>query len=253
MGQTVTATTNGQPASPQGQTRWDRFLYWSNRFHQWEEFDEKERDYKLTVAGRLKDVRRELGQGEPSWLDTLTFAVTAKPNNLTNWRATQPFLTWCKAEPEHARLAFQSLWNEDNSGPQRMDEFAQIVATSGRTILIAEVSFFHMAMDPYVFPMYRATPVERAMDLTGYPEPKEAGIKSGELGKRYDHFLRFLDIMLKRASDSGIHFRDRLDAQSAAWVVTQWEPVPSWSEPDKQAFLSYQGNGNLRKDSWPSL
>jgi len=134
-----------------------------------------------------------------------------------------------------------------------MDEFAQIVATSGRTILIAEVSFFNMAMDPYVFPMYRATPVERAMDLTGYPEPKEAGIKSGELGKRYDHFLRFLDIMLKRASDSGIHFRDRLDAQSAAWLVTQWEPVPSWSEPDKQAFLSYQGNGNLRKDSWPSL
>jgi len=55
MGQTVTATTNGQPASPQGQTRWDRFLYWSNRFHQWEEFDKNERDYKLTVAGRLKD------------------------------------------------------------------------------------------------------------------------------------------------------------------------------------------------------
>lgn len=249
----MAGTIADQPASPQGKTRWDRFLYWSNRFHQWEDFDTNERDYKLTVAARLQDARRALGQGDPSWLDTLTFAVTAKPNNLTSWRATQPFLTWCKAEPEHARLAFQSLWSEGNPVPQRMDEFAEIVATSGRTILIAEVSFFHMAMDPCLFPMYRATPVERAMDLTGYPEPKEAGIKPNELGKRYAHFLRFLDIMLKRASDGGIQFRDRLDAQSAAWVVTQWGPVDSWSEPDKQTFLKYQGNGNLRKDSWPSL
>lgn len=252
MGQIVTATTNGQPGSPQGQTRWDRFLYWSQRFYEWEEFDETERDYKLTVAGRLEDAKRRMEESDPSWLDALNVAVTSKPNNLTSWRATQPFLSWCKAEPEHARLAFKSLWSADSPVSQRMDEFGKIVATSGRTILISETSFFHMAMDPTAFPMYRATPVERAMDLTGYPEPKEAGIKSGELGRRYEHFLRFLDITLKRASESNIQFRDRLDAQGATWMVTQWGPLGHWPESDKEAFLTYQGNATTRKDSWPS-
>ncbi len=112
------------------------------------------------------------------------------------------------------------LWNEDDAVLTRIDRFAEIVATSGKKILIAETSFFHMAMDPYAYPMYRATPVERAMDLTGYPEPKEVGIKPGELGRRYEHFLTFLDIMVKRATERDIQFRDRLDAQSAMWLVT---------------------------------
>ncbi len=247
----MTGATAGQPASPQGQTRWDRFLYWSNRFYQWDEFDKSERDYNIIVVERLQNARMAMYNDDPSWVEKLNHAITASPNNLTNWRATQPFLAWCRAEPANAKLAFRMLWNEDMPISQRMGRFAEVVATSGRTILISETSFFHMAMDPTAFPMYRATPVERAMDLTGFPEPKEVGIKSGELGKRYEHFLRFLDIMLKRAVDNGIEFRDRLDAQGATWMVTQWGLLEHWSESESQAFLAYQGNATLRKESWP--
>jgi len=248
-GWTVTRMNAVEPASPQGKTRWDRFLYWANRFYESDEFDEVERDYKLEIAARLQEAKAAFFENDPTWIDKLNHAITAKPNNLTNWRATQPFTAWCRADPENARLAFRFLWNADDSVSRRMDQFAEVVVASGKNILIAETSFFHMAMDPLAFPMHRATPVERAMDLTGYPEPKEAGIKPGELGRRYEYFLTYLDIMTKRALERDIHFRDPLDAQGATWCVTQWGPLDNWSESDKQAFLAFQREAKLRKES----
>lgn len=90
------------------------------------------------------------------------------------------------------------------------------------------------------------------MEFTGYPSFKDAGIKSNELGRHYEYFLRFLDNLMKRASSNRIQFRDRLDSQSAMWVVTQWAPLDAWPEADEKAFLAYQGDTILRKDSWTS-
>lgn len=246
----MASTASGRPDPEKKQTSWDRFLYWSGRFHESPEFDREERNYKLEVAAHLDDARTAVFEDDPLWLDSLHYAITAKPNNLTSWRATQAFEAWCRAEPEVGKLAFRMLWNEDYAVAKRFDQFAEVVATSGRSIPISEASFFHMVMDPYAFPMFRATPVVRAMTLTNYPEPREVGIKSGELGRRYEHFLRFLDVIIKRGSKVGLDLRDRLDAQSAMWMVTQWLPLDEWSEGDKQAFLAYQGGATLRKDSW---
>jgi len=243
-------STSGHRASEPKQTSWDRFLYWSGRLHESPKFDEIERDYKLKVAGHLEAARSALFNDDPSWLDTLHYAITAKPNNLTNWRATQAVEAWCRAEPEAGKLAFRMLWNRDNAVVERLDQFARVVATSGRNIPIAEASFFHMVIDPSAFPVFRATPIDRAMTLTNYPEPREVGIKPGELGRRYEHFLRFLDVIIKRGAKVGVHLRDRLDAQSAMWMVTQWTPLDDWSESDQQAFLAYQGVAAMRKDSW---
>lgn len=238
--------TVSQPAPEPKQTSWDRFLYWSGRFHESPEFDANERDYKLVVARRLQEARSALFSDDPLWLDKVHYAITAKPNNLTNWRATQAFESWCRTDQESAKLGMRMLWNDDYAVAKRFDQFAAVVAASGLTMHIAEVSFFHMAVDPYAFPMFRATPVERAMALTNYPLPKEAGIKSGELGRRYEHFLMFLDIVIKRGSKVGLHLRDRLDAQSATWMVTQWTPLDDWPESEKRAFLQYQGEAELR-------
>jgi hypothetical protein len=242
----VTEQVPDQPAQQPPQTRWDRFLHWADRFYQSGEFDEAEREYKIEIASRIRDAREAMFNDDPNWVDKLNHAVTAKPNNLTNWRATQPFIAWCRSEPENAALAFRFLWNGDATVVERFDRFGEIVATSGTKTLIAETSFFHMAMDPEMYPMFRSTPVDRAMEFTGYPSFKDAGIKSNELGRRYDYFLRFLDNLMKRASSNGIEFRDRLDAQSAMWMVTQWEPINSWSESDRQAFLAYQEAAKLR-------
>ena len=241
----MTERRPGRPASSPPPTRWDRFLYWAGRFRRDESFDETERDYKIEVAEHLQAAKVALFEDDPAWLDKLHYAITAPPNNLTNWRETQAFEAWCRLHPENGKVALRRLWDEDVAVAERMDTFAEAVAPSGRLARIAETSFFHMAMDPHAFPIYRATPVDKALDLTGYPTPSEVGVKSGELGRRYEHFLTFLDIMIKRAANGELELRDRLDAQSAAWMVTQWPPLEYWSETDRQAFSEYQGQGSL--------
>ena len=241
----MTVRRPGTPVPSPPPTKWDTFLYWSGRFHQDDTFDEFERDYKIKVAGHLQAAKTALFADDPAWLDKLHYAITAPPNNLTNWRETQAFESWCRKQPENGKVALRRLWDEGVPVARRMDTFAEAVAPSGRPARIAETSFFHMVMDPCAFPIYRSTPVDKALDLTGYPTPQEVGVKSGELGRRYEHFLTFLDIMIKRAANSGLVLRDRLDAQSAAWMVTQWPALECWTESDRQAFSAYQGRGSL--------
>lgn len=234
------------PLPNRGATRWDRFLYWAGRFQESPEFDDIERDYKLVVTARLVEARDAMLAGDPGWVEKLTYAVTAKPNNLSNWHATQPFLAWCQGDPETAGLAFRLLWNESVSDvATRMDQFAEVTSRSGKKLHIAETAFFHMAMGVEAYPMFRATPFERATQFTGYPSMKEAGIKQADLGRRYKYFIQFLDNLMKRAAANGIAFRDRLDAQSAMWVVTEWQPLNDWSDDERQAFRAYQQT-NLR-------
>ena len=240
------SSTAGTP----GSTRWDKFLYWANRFFQEPEFDRDEREYKETVFRRVEAAKEAFAANDSQWIDLLNLAVTTKPNNLTTWRATQPFISWCREQPDNAALAFRFLWNEDLAVADRFDNFVEVVRATGPRILIAETSFFHSVMNPADFPVYRPVAVERAMVLTGYPDPKEQGIKADEMGRRYDHYLWFLDLVLKRGRDAGIQFRDRLDAQGASWTVTQWSPIDRWPEADQQAVLAYQGEARLRKDSW---
>ena len=235
----------------QGATKWDRFLYWSGRFLTDDPgFEEQERNYKIPVAQRIIAARDLLQAGDEGWVRQLHNAVHQKPNNLTNWRATQPLEQWIEADRETAELAFRALWNEDLAVPDRFNEFVRVAVDAGQKAPISEVSFFHMAMSPYDFPMYRSTPVERSMELTGYVLPKEAGIGASDLGRRYQHFQIFLDQVIKRGADHGIAFRDRLDAQSATWCVTQWSPPETWTPEAQHVFITYRGKAELHKASW---
>ncbi len=237
------------PEMAMGPSRWDRFLYWSSRHHAMPEFDAWERDYKVVVAERVAAARDAFFDGNPDWIDLLHHAIAAKPNNLTSWRQTRPLEEWFRADRNGAELALRFLWNPDLEVHQRFNQFAEVAIHSGQKAPVSETSFLHLAMGVTEFPPFRATPLDRAMDLTGYPLPRETGIKSGDIGRRYEHSLRFFDNMIKRASERGLILRDRLDAQGVSWVVTQWLPHADWSDADQAAFRDYQGEAKSRKAS----
>ena len=240
-------------AEAQGITKWDRFLYWANQFLTNDpRFEDEERNYKLPVAERLGEARELLLAGDGNWRDCLHSAIHHRNNNLTNWRTMQPLEQWFRDDRPTAELAFRSLWDADRAIPERFNEFVRVATHAGLKAPISEVSFLHMAIDPSAYPMYRATPVERAMDLTGFPVPKEVGIPSADTGRRYQHLLQFLDLVIKRGAERGIPFRDRLDAQSATWCVTQWGPPGNWSPEAQRVFLAFRGESKLYKDSWDS-
>jgi hypothetical protein len=234
-------------------TKWDRFLYWCGRFLRTPQFEEHERGYKIPVANRVVGAKDALLAGDAGWVDLMHHAIVDKPNNLTSWRQTQPMEAWFRADPETAALALRLLWNDTLPVRERLNEYARISIAHGVTAPISETSFLHLAMGIEEYPPFRAGAMDKAMELTSYASPRDAGIKSGDIGGRYMHFLRFLDTMVSRGSERGIAFRDRLDAQSAAWVVTQWYPLADWSDEDRQAFNAYQGSPIHRKETWPSL
>src|SRR3954449_8581363 len=72
-----------------------------------DEFDRNERNYKLVIAGRVQDVVAAARRGES--LGDLVRAVFRAPNNLVNWRASQPFQRWVAAEPDSGREAILHL------------------------------------------------------------------------------------------------------------------------------------------------
>jgi hypothetical protein len=63
-------------------------------------FDRHERDHKITIIDRIKTGFAAAERGDP--LAELVRAVFRSPNNLVNWRASQPFQRWSPAMPRRA-------------------------------------------------------------------------------------------------------------------------------------------------------
>ena len=217
---------------------WDEFIKWAKRFYEWDEFDEMERTYKLVVAERVKSARNAVLNGANGWQELIKTAF-GSPNNLTNWRIIPLFLKWCRDEPLQAVTALRVVWDSSLSVEDRFDGFVELTPKDEFRISIAEASFLHMAIDPLQYPIYRATPVAGAMKLVSFHDPYPW--TSAMAGRRYVHFLSFLDRVMAEAAGRGLVLRDRLDAQGVMQCITRKPPVDSWSEEDKAAFGRYQG------------
>ena len=101
-------------------------------------------------------------------------------------------------------------------------------------------SILLMGDDPTQYPMYRYTPLRDAFQLIGYSSTPNS---SKDTWERYEHALGFWDEFIRQASSRGLHVRDRLDAQSLVWCITQYgrDDLPDdWSEEVKDALISYR-------------
>ena len=94
---------------------WDQFILWASRFHALPDFDDSERDYKLTIARNIQAARDAIASGDPEWPKALRRAFGA-PNNLTNFIAHSRLLDWSLENAENASLALLDLWQSEESG-----------------------------------------------------------------------------------------------------------------------------------------
>lgn len=225
-------------AIPSDVERWNTFIGWARRFAEWEGFDASERTDKLEVGANLHATRDAVLSNAPDWLETLKRAF-GKPNNLSSWGFKPVFLPWCQADPHTAVSALTTLWDPSASVAERIDGFLGIVPRKARVTPMADASFLHMAMDPTRFPIFRDTPVDKALKLTGQPSAQAMG--QDNPGARYEHFLAFLDRILAEAASRGLTLRDRLDAQSVIWRITKEQPE-QWPEADRRALRAYRGD-----------
>lgn len=227
------------PTATAPRSGWDEFIYWAKRFKEWPGFDGFERDYKLSLAERLAVARRLFLEGNDEWVEALRKAITSKDNNFTTFHLHSPFLEWTKKNPDDARLAIGHLWDEPLAGiSDAVEGFASALVLpkkSGKSGLITLASVLLMGVDPRTLPPYRKSPYVKSYDLTGYERPPEHANRGGI----YAHGLAFLDRVVSEAASRGLALRDRLDAQSALWAISQKNAVDEWSDEDKARLNAF--------------
>lgn len=219
---------------------WDTFLYWGALFRREPRFDEWERDCKLATTGQLSEARHALAAGSSDWLSALKVAFR-RSNNLTTWRAHEPFLTWCEEHASEAAELLGDLWQPGGDPLARFDAFLEHLpsaAVSGPGTRTNIASFLLMVHGIEDYPPYRSEALRRAWIITGFGEPATYT----DPGVLYRHALRFFDDVRQRAESRGLSLRDRLDAQSVSWTVTslkEGETPADWPPEEREALRHY--------------
>jgi 5-methylcytosine-specific restriction enzyme B len=226
-----------QPSPP-----WETFTRWATRLCEHVDLDSMERDYKLAAADRVSQAATALQQESPDWPQLLRTAFT-RDNNLVAWQAHQLFIKWVSDGPEQAAPALRALWQEP--GPASIDRFLALVpdaAIHGTGARLSIASFLLGTTDPTAFPQWRATTVDTAYRLTGFPKPQPPASD----GERYEVFLTFLDQVLDAGSRAGLQLRDRLDAQGLVWALVNYPPGEDWPAAEQDALTAWRsGKGTL--------
>jgi hypothetical protein len=234
------------------ENEWDAFVRWARKFYEWDGFDEEERDYKLEVAARFEEAKGALLDGEDNWPVKLKEAFKP-PNNLTHWRQSQPFVQWCETNPQTGGETLRALWVGPEPVPRRIGKFSDLLPNdvlSGRGGRLALASVLLLADDPLDNPIYRWEPLYKAQKLLNHTS---AGNELDEAGL-YEHSIEFIDRFSEEAGSRGLELRDRLDAQSLIWSVSRWgaeyEPVSTWEESERRAFLEFRGDAPGGDEPW---
>ena len=151
--------------------QWGKFVYWGRRFFAVDSIRDGEREYKFSSEKRLVEVRKRIATGEGDWLAALKTAFT-RNDSLTAWRSHGKFLEWCQANRDPAKQLLASFWDDSHELVGASKQFLEglpLEALRGNGARVSILSFLALARDPLSCPMFRSTPFETGIRLTGYP------------------------------------------------------------------------------------
>lgn len=197
---------------------WTSFLSQLRRIRETPDFDREERDYKLELASKIRAARDEVVAGGDAWFNELRAAFRDRLNNLTSYRAHEPFIRWLDEDRAGGLEALRTLWLGAGQPVERLQSFLELVPTvalgpRGERINIG--SFLLMAEDATSLPPIKISTFVAAWKSAGWgSEPKDL-----EPAQVYQRILVFLDELLHDSAGWDIPLRDRLDAQGATWTL----------------------------------
>jgi hypothetical protein len=187
-------------------------------FHALPDFEERERQYKLRVANRLRLVRSTLLQdgAAAAALHELRRTVKSPDQNFVYSRDQTQFNQWTRDHPDDAAAALRDLWAATDPVHARVARFSAALASAGlrqpaSQLTIASVLL--MAISAYDYPPIRTAVFNRALLELGYAP------FSADAADRYVRAIHLLDDLLVAAPTSNMELRDRLDAQSILWCA----------------------------------
>jgi len=220
--------------------RWDAFMEWAQRFHEWDGFAEAERNYKLELGTALAEAREAFLSDRPDWRDMLR-KVVGSPYVPVFRIMIFRFIDLLQSDPAMVADGLRSVWATGDSVParERVRGFVESLSSAPQAIGTPEglAAFLLLARDATSNPFYMWTPFNTVYRMTGYPS---VSVRAPSADK-YGHALDFLDEFIRQATNRGVHVRDRLDAQSLVWCVTEKGYFPDeWPNDVRGALSAYR-------------
>jgi 5-methylcytosine-specific restriction enzyme B len=215
-------------------TPWGRTITWAARFFKQPDFDRGERDYKLEVAGRVRDAAAA-GQ-----IEDLERALRSGQNNLLPPMNKVHLRDWLRNSPQEALEAFRVATETDRPAMARARGFVErlpddvVPGLHSRARLVAFAVF---TGEPEQLPPYQMTPYQKAYELTD----DGPAVEAGDPVAVYEQALEFLDRFVEESAARGLELRDRLDAQSLLYTLVNSEAPEDWSDADRRAFTQWRG------------
>lgn len=212
---------------------------WLNEFRQLEDFESQEIDYKLEIFSRINSAYQSDVVTPDKWLEGLRSALTTR-NNLVNFRVIRGFLAQANDNLELAKQVVTNLIGSKASIDSRIDEFSEWNSrNSGNGVKLSLISLLLASADPLNCPVYNKAPVSIISSLIG----REAS--EGRASERYQEFTQLVDELLQVcATIRSVELKpitNRLEMQSAMWMVRAGKPHPSWSITKQREFLTFIG------------
>lgn len=239
-------------------SRWDTAVRFAQKLLGDPDFEREERQYKIEIGERLGTARQAVLERSEDALEVTRQAVNYKQNNLTDRRFVLPkFVRWTEDSPDDALSALSALWSSGDVS-ERIEAFLDLVpveAVSGPGGRLSFATFLLLGEDPTGIPFFKPTAVGKFLraveednassstDLALGPEDAEPDLGSGDVIARYQSWCAVVDQLRWRIlAATGTH-PDRLDAQSVAWTLTEWqlEELPGdWNEDEKAELAEWR-------------
>ena len=204
---------------------WDRYLADVRRYVESGKLDSDEIDLKLDIERNLQQARRAVLAGDQNSLEVVAKALR---NRLVNQFELVGLENWFREQPEQAREALRTLWEEDQglSVADRIRRFTPLVPNEfpsgdqappkGPGTRLKWISILLMACGARQLPPYKVTEFRRTYERIGHPVPAHGDDEASH----YEHALEFLDELVRRAREVGLgRPKDRLEAQSVLFAV----------------------------------
>jgi Glycosyltransferase family 92 len=199
-----------------GRDRWDDFIGWARHARAKRTFDLEERDYRLAVAGAVRELI-EAADDPGSLADraaTVSERVRASIDPVVPPAQIGRLIAWAKDDAQGFAAALRSFSAAGDDPLARLESFVRAIERGPGTDQFARgglvvASLLNFAVSPERLPIVRVGRYGNAQDLLG----EEPGYLDPP-ADAYPHYLAFAHKVGSALRDAGVPVSDMIDVES---------------------------------------
>ena len=197
---------------------WREIVALSKRLSEAVDLDANEREYKVEIGKRLREVRMAIEADAADWPQALGRALRGNIIHFTTLMKVDEVL---QNDREGGRAALLELWSAGDKTRALAGWHGYLSARDPKIYIGAALttgSVLLLGDDSGSFAPYRSEAVKKFARLVG-EEPAD----DYDAGARWAQFIGLLDELGEHLASAGLEIRDRIDSQGYFWALLKYD------------------------------